>query len=178
MQTANGPIGINGNSGSAKSEGLEWNLSWRPTDYLRIGYLGATTNAKLKTDAPGLGAFKGDKLPYVPDTSSTFNVDFNGTVGGYNVFGGVSFTNVGKRFTGFSPSVDVIEPHVAMPSYNTINAQAGVEFGGKYTLEVFAQNLGNETGLLNYSNQGSQLQRGFAVFTAPRTFGVQFGAKF
>jgi hypothetical protein len=49
---------------------------------------------------------------------------------------------------------------------------------GRYTLEVFAQNLGNETGILDYGNSGSQLQRGYAVFTAPRTVGVQFGAKF
>jgi len=178
VQTANGPIGINGNSGSAKSEGLEWNLAWRPTDNLRIGYVGSYTNAKLETDAPGLGAFKGDELPYVPDLSSTLNIDFNGEIGGRNVFGGFSFTNVGKRYTGFSPSVNVIEPHVELPSYSTINAQFGVEFGGKYTLEVFAQNLGNETGILNYANQGSRLQHGVAVFTAPRTFGVQFGAKF
>lgn len=178
VQTANGPIGINGNSGSAKSEGLEWNLAWRPTDNLRIGYVGSYTNAKLKTDAPGLGAFKGDELPYVPDLSSTLNVDFNGNLAGRDVFGGFSFTNVGKRYTGFSPSVNVIEPHVELPSYSTINAQFGVEFAGKYTLEVFAQNLGNETGILNYQNQGSRLQRGVGVFTAPRTFGVQFGAKF
>jgi len=178
VQTANGPIGINGNSGSAKSQGLEWNLAWRPTENLRIGYVGAYTDAKLKTDAAGLGAFKGDKLPYVPGVSSTLNIDFNGTLGGRSVFGGVSFTNVGRRYTGFSPSVSVIEPHVEMPSYSTMNAQFGVDFGGKYSLEVYAQNLGNETGILNYANQGARLQRGVAVFTAPRTFGIQFGAKF
>ena len=178
IPTENGPIGVNGNSGSATSQGVEWNLAWRPTDYLRIGYLGAYTDAKLKTDAAGLGAFKGDELPYVPRTSSTLNVDFNGTVAGKAVFGGFSVNSVGKRYTGFSPSVAVTEPHVALPSYTTLNAQLGVDFGGRYTLEVFAQNLGNETGILDYGNNGSRLQRGYAVFTAPRTVGVQFGAKF
>jgi len=178
VQTANGPIGINGNSGSAESQGLEWNLAWRPTDNLRIGYVGAYTDAKLKTDAAGLGALKGDELPFVPEVSSTLNIDFNGNLGGRAVFGGVSFTNVGKRFTGFSPSVNVVEPHVELPSYNTVNAQFGMEFGGRYTLEVFAQNLGNETGITTYSNQGGSQQRGLATFIAPRTFGIQFGAKF
>jgi len=178
VQSESGPIGINGNSGSAKSQGLEWNLAWRPTENLRIGYVGAYTDATIEEDAVGLGALKGDELPYVPRVSSTLNIDFNGTIGGRSVFGGFSFTNVGRRYTGFSPSVNVVEPHVELPSYSTVNAQFGMEFGEKYTLEVFAQNLGNETGILNYGNQGSRLQRGGAVFTAPRTIGIQFGAKF
>ena len=46
------------------------------------------------------------------------------------------------------------------------------------TVELFGQNLTNEVGVLTYTNQGSRLQRGTGVFTAPRTIGVQFGAKF
>ncbi len=179
VPTPNGPIGINGNSGSARSQGLEWNLAWRVTDNLRVGYVGGYTDAKLEADAPGLGARKGDELPYVPDIASTLNVDYTRALaGGSNLFAGLSWSNIGKRYTDFSPSVNVIEPHVELPTYSTINAQIGVEIAGKYTVELFGQNLTNEVGVLNYQNQGSRLQRGTAVFTAPRTIGVQFGAKF
>jgi outer membrane receptor protein involved in Fe transport len=179
VPTENGPIGINGNSGSARSQGLEWNLSWRVTDNLRVGYVGGYTDAKLQEDAAGLGAFKGDELPYVPDMASTLNVDYKRMLGGgANLFAGLSWSNVGKRYTDFSPSADVSEPHVKLPSYSTINAQIGFEIGDKYTVELFGQNLTNEVGVLTYTNQGSRLQRGTAVFTAPRTIGVQFGAKF
>jgi len=113
------------------------------------------------------------------DIASTLNVDYTRPLaGGSNLFAGVSWSNVGKRFTDFSPSVSVIEPHVKLPSYSTINAQIGVEIGGKYTVELFAQNLTNEASVMTYDNQGSRLQRGTAVFTAPRTIGFQFGAKF
>lgn len=179
VPTENGPIGINGNSGSARSQGLEWNLSWRITDNLRVGYVGGYTDAKLQEDAAGLGAFKGDELPYVPNMASTLNVDYKRPlVDGTNLFAGLSWSNVGKRYTDFSPSADVSEPHVKLPSYSTINAQIGFEIGDKYTVELFGQNLTNEVGVLTYTNNGSRLQRGTGVFTAPRTIGVQFGAKF
>ena len=179
VQTPNGPIGINGNSGSATSQGLEWNLGWRVTENLRVGYVGGYTDAKLKDDAAGLGAFKGDELPYVPKMASTLNVDYTQVLSnGMKLYGGASWSNTGTRYTGFSPSVDVVEPHVKLPSYSTINAQIGVEIGGKYTVEVYGQNLTDELGLLDYGNQGSFLQRGTASFISPRTVGVQFGAKF
>jgi len=178
VNTPSGPVGINGNSGSAKSKGIEWNLGWRPISALTIGLLGAYTDAKLTSDAPGLGAASGDKLPYVPDVSATLNVDYRWTAfGGYTGFAGGSFNYLGTRYTGFSPSTNVIEPHVKLPSYNTLKLQVGFE-NGRYTYELYANNLTNEKGINDYANQGGANQAGTAYFIQPRTLGIQLGAKF
>jgi iron complex outermembrane recepter protein len=178
VQTPTGPIGINGNSGSAKSKGIEWNFDWRPLDNLSLSFLGAYTDAKLTTDAPGLGGFNGDKLPYVPDVSATFNVDYTWhAFGAFNGFAGGSVTHVGKQYTDFSPSVTVVESHVKLPSYNTVKLQLGLE-DGQYSAEVFVNNLTNKHAILTYSSEGGFNQTGLARVLQPRTIGIQLGAKF
>ena len=178
VQTPTGPVGINGNSGSAKNYGLEWNFQLRPVEGLSLGLLGAYTNAKLSADALGLGAKSGDQLPFVPDVSNTLNVDYtwNGS-GGYAGNVGASWTYTGVRYTGFSPSVATTEPHVKLPTYNTLRVQVGLD-NGKYSAEVYADNLTNSRGITSYSNSGGHAQTGLAVFIQPRTVGVQLGAKF
>src|SRR5258708_11906410 len=76
VQTPAGPVGINGNSGSAKSKGVEWNFLWRPLSGLSVGLLGSYTHAHLTSDAPRLGAMSGDQLPFVPNVSATLHVDY------------------------------------------------------------------------------------------------------
>jgi iron complex outermembrane recepter protein len=178
VQTPTGPIGINGNSGSAKSRGIEWNFDWRPVDNLSIALLGAYTNAKLSTDAPGIGALKGDKLPYVPDISATLNVDYSWQAfGDFKAFAGISATHVGKQYTDFSSSTDVLSPHVKLPNYDTVKLQFGVD-NGQYSAELFVDNLTNKHAILTYSNEGGANQTGLAHVLQPRTIGVQLGARF
>ena len=178
VQTPTGPVGINGNSGKAESKGVEWNLTWRPLDGLSLAVLGAYTDAALKSDAPGLGALSGDKLPYVPDVSNTVNLDYNWQAfGSYSAFAGASWTYTGTRYSAFSPSVSVIEPHVKLPTYNTLRLQTGVD-NGHYSAQLYGNNLTNARGITEYANQGGANQTGLATFIQPRTIGVQFGAKF
>ena len=177
VQTENGPIGINGNSGSARSRGLEWNLSWKVSPGVTLSWLGAYTDAKLTADAAGLGAKSGDELPYVPDIQTTFNLDTRRAMAGGELFAGASFSYVGSRYTGFSPSVSVVEPHVGLPSYSTVNAQVGMDYG-RWSVELYGHNLGNERGIAEYGNMGAANQHGQAVFIQPRTVGVQVAVKF
>ena len=178
VNTPSGPVGINGNSGAARSRGLEWNLAWRAAPGVTLSWLGAYTDAKLTADAPGLGAHSGDELPYVPDIQTTFNIDMRHAIAdGGEVFGGASWSYTGTRYTGFSPSVSVVEPHVALPSYSALNAQVGVDFG-HWSVELFAHNLTNELGIADYANSGGVSQRGSAAFIQPRTLGFQVGVKF
>ena len=178
VQTSTGPVGINGNAGKAVSKGIEWNFSWRPTTGLAFGFLGAYTNAKLSADAPLLNAFSGDKLPFVPDISGTLDINYNWkTFGTYSAFVDGSWTYTGSRYTGFSPSVTVVEPHVKLPTYNTFRLAVGVD-NGKYSAQLYAENLSNERGITEYGNNGGSNQTGQVAFIQPRTIGVQLGAKF
>jgi iron complex outermembrane recepter protein len=178
VQTPAGPVGINGNSSSATSKGVEWNFEWRPLSGLSIGLLGSYTDAYLTADAPGLGAFSGEKLPYVPNVSSTLNVDYKWPAfADWSAFVGGSETYTGTRYTGFSPSVTVIEPHVKLPVYNTLQLHLGLD-NGHYNAELYGNNLNNSKGISDYSNTGGANQTGQVSFIQPRTIGVQVGYKF
>jgi outer membrane receptor protein involved in Fe transport len=178
VNTSTGPVGINGNSGSAKSQGVEYNLSWRPISGLTLALLGAYTNAHLTSDAPGLGAASGDKLPYVPNLSTTFNADYRWPVfANFSAYVGGSETYTGTRYTAFSPSVNVVEPHVKLPSYSTLQLRAGLD-NGHYDIQIYGNNLTNKGGILDYANSGGANQTGLASFIQPRTLGIELSVKF
>jgi outer membrane receptor protein involved in Fe transport len=177
VQTPTGPVGINGNAGKAKSRGLEWNLQFRPAPSIAIGLVGAYTKAKLTTDAVLLGAKNGDELPYVPDVQSTLNVDWTfANVGGFAATAGGSFTYTGNQYTDFSSS-GVVEPHVKLPTYQTLKLQVGID-NGRFNAQVYANNLTNERAIVTYSNFGGVGQTGLGTFIQPRTVGVIAGYRF
>jgi outer membrane receptor protein involved in Fe transport len=178
VQTSAGQIGINGNSGSAKSKGVEWNFEWRPVSGLTLGLLGSYTNAYLTANAPGLGAKSGDKLPYVPDVSATLNADYRWPAfGSYSAYVGASETYTGSRYTAFSPSVAVVEPHVKLPVYNTLQLRVGVD-NDRYSAQLYGNNITNARGIQDYANSGGANQTGIASIIQPRTIGIELGVKF
>jgi len=178
VNTPAGPVGINGNSGSAKSKGVEWNFTWRPISGLTLALLGSYTDAYLTADAPGLGAMSGDKLPFVPNVQNTLNADYKWPAfGDWSAFVGGTETYTGSRYTAFSPTVSVIEPHVKLPVYNTFQLHLGLD-NGHYNAELYGNNLGNSKGITDYSNEGGANQTGLVSFIQPRTIGIQVGYKF
>ncbi|MFO1468348.1 MAG: TonB-dependent receptor [Steroidobacteraceae bacterium] len=177
VPTSTGPVGINGNSGRAKSRGLEWNFNWRPLAGLSFNLLGAYTDAKLTTDAPGLGGLSGDKLPYVPTISATLNADYTWhAIGEFSGILGASWTHTGTRYSGFSSDPSV-ETHAKLPTFNTLQLRAGLD-NGHYNVQVYADNLTNARGLTQYVNMGGANQTGQGTFIRPRTLGIELGARF
>jgi outer membrane receptor protein involved in Fe transport len=178
VNTPTGPIGINGNSGKARSRGLEWNLQFKPIPTLQFGLVGAYTDAKIESDAPGLGAFKNDKLPYVPDVQTTLNADWTvGTFSGFSATAGASYSYFGPQYTDFSPSTDVIESHVKLPKYQTLKLQLGID-NGHFNAQLYANNLTNKHAIVSFANNGGFGQTGLGVAIQPRTIGVMAGYKF
>jgi outer membrane receptor protein involved in Fe transport len=178
VQTSTGPVGINGNSGSAKTKGVEYNFSWRPFTGFTAQLLGAYTDAYLTSDAVLLGAFSGQKLPYVPNLTSTLNLDYRWPAfGTYSAYVGTSETYTGSRFTGFSPSVTVLNPHVKLPVYTTMQLRFGLE-DDHYSAQVYANNLTNSRGITDYTSEGGANQTGQVSIIQPRTIGIELGVKF
>jgi hypothetical protein len=66
---------------------------------------------------------------------------------------------------------------VKLPDYTTVKLDAGLD-DGRFSAEVFASNLTNRRGIIEYANQGGASQTGLATFLQPRTVGVQVGVKF
>jgi iron complex outermembrane receptor protein len=177
VNTPAGPVGINGNSGSARNYGVEWDFAWHPIGGLKLELLGSWINAKITKDAPGLGALNGDKLPYVPNVVATVNADYTWhLVSDYSMFAGGSWSYTGTRYTDFSVS-SALAGHVKLPSYDALKAYVGID-NGRLNAQLYGANLTNSLGILTYQNYGGANQTGQATFITPRTIGLELGVKF
>ncbi len=173
VNTAAGPIGVNGNAGSAVSKGVEWNISWVPLTNLRLNTVGSYQDARLTVDAPGLGGGAGDTLPYVPNMTASVNADYGWKVlDRYRAYVGATYSYIGERFSDFTPAPGrAIASHQMLPGYSTGSLRAGIEDNHK-GLEFFANNISNTRGLTYYLGDGGAGQTGQASIIAPTTIGL------
>lgn len=176
-QTTGQTFTVTGNAGNATSQGVEWNLGWTPVHGLTLGLIGAYTEAHLTTNAPGLGANSGDDLPYVPRWSNTLNADYQWSAfGDYRAFVGGTWVFTGTRYNDFS-SVPTGDPHVKLPSYDTLGLHTGLK-NGRYTLELYGKNLTDSRGIAFYSGGNGYNNTGMASLITPRTIGLRLAADF
>jgi len=145
------------NAGSATSYGAEFEMRGRITENLTGGLSGSYTRATYDHGVAvnGVlvaGTFPGEKVPGVPDFNLTANlkqaVQVNDDVSG---FFGISPTWVGASHG------DVItsNPDYNRPSYITLDASAGVDFG-RWEVTVFGRNLTNNNKIIQRPDiQGS-----------------------
>jgi outer membrane receptor protein involved in Fe transport len=147
LLTVVGGFGVNGNAGSAESKGIELSATWLPVDDLVVVIGGAWTDAKLTADTDPLllGAVSGDRLPYIPELSTSLDVDYTlAPIGDFTPFVGGSWRYVGERDSGFDPANGQKE----LPSYHVIDLRAGVD-RNTWRLQVYAKNLTDERGITN-----------------------------
>ena len=178
FNTPSGQYTINGNAGSATSKGVEWSFTWVPLPGLRVNAAGDYTDARLTENALGLGGANGDYLPYVPDVSSSVNVDYSWRAfADYNAYVSGTWSYIGERYTGFTPSTTVSVSHALLPSYNTGAIRIGLE-NKRYSLEAFINNISDERGISFYESSGGANQTGLAAFIVPRVIGMTARVKF
>lgn len=175
FRTSAGLFNLRGNGSDAKSEGIEWNLSWKATADLTISAVGNLTNAKLTSSNEALGGNKGDRLPYVPKFVSTLSFDYSRSAfGDYEGFIGGIWTHNGDLRNDFvaPTALATAGPRNTLPSYDTFSINGGLR-NDRFTYEVYAQNLSNSKALLSYSAQGTIGGFGSGVILQPRTIGLR-----
>ena len=178
VDTPSGVFNVEGNAGTATSKGVEWSLGWQVMPGLKVTAAGAYTDARLTSEAPGIGATNGEYLPFVPNVTNSVNVDYSWNVfGDYEGYVSGTWTYVGERYTGFSSVQSVVTPHVLLPSYNTGSLRAGIE-NDRYGFEAFINNISDERGITTYANTGGANQTGLLTLIEPRLFGATLRVKF
>ena len=165
---------VQGNAGSARSTGVEWNIGWSPITGLRLSSVGAYTDAKITEDAPTFGAANGDPLPLVPKWSNTVNLDYEVEFSDTErAYAGISWTHTGVRYANFTTSA-TDGNNFRLPPYNAVNAQAGIDLG-RYSFSLYVRNIGNARGITDASFSGGANMTGTATFIQPRTAGIKLG---
>ncbi|MBS0515274.1 MAG: TonB-dependent receptor [Proteobacteria bacterium] len=161
------------NASSAKSEGAEATLAWRPMQGLEVRANAAYTRAILTANTPdGTYGLTGDRLPYSPVWSGNLGFDYNCPVSG-DWYGnvGASVTYMGNRMSSFTSSAAA--QRFQLRSYTTGEIHAGVN-STHWNLQIYVNNLTNARGYLSATPQNATtgVSSTGLFLIRPRTVGV------
>jgi outer membrane receptor protein involved in Fe transport len=169
-------FGINGNGGTARSDGLEWTVGYVPLKGLSFQWSGAYTDAKLTSAAPDLNAASGAELPYAPKWGTSLDGVYEWPLfAGLRGFAGATWSFIGSRTSDFASSAATIPGQIDLPSYNTTTVRFGVE-DDHYRLSLYGKNLTDARGITDYASSGSPYSE--VTVIQPRTIGIVLSAKF
>jgi outer membrane receptor protein involved in Fe transport len=179
-QVANGP--------SAEVKGLEVQLTWMATDNLLLSSSTAFYKSKLKNDysnfdaagnVVGVNAPSGTALPITPKFKGSLVARYKFNIGEYEGHVQGAFAHSGSAASRLNLAdnarVGNIEPNT------TLDLSTGVD-KGPYSLELYVQNMTNETASLYKTAQCTDQVCGgvqsYGVRPHPRTIGIKFNQKF
>ena len=169
-------FGVNTNGGSASSKGVEGSVTWAATHDLTLSANGAYVDATLDSaTGPLLGGKSGDRLPFSSPFTGSIDAAYKHEVrDNTNVFAGATVQFVGRRRSDFNATFG----QTSLPSYTTLDLRTGLEVH-QYRLEIYAHNITDERGILNFGGVGSTPNGGVQLsLVRPRTVGVSLSASF
>jgi outer membrane receptor protein involved in Fe transport len=175
-------FGVNGNGGTARTQGLEWTVEYSPLHGLQLEWTGAYTEATLTSPAPGLYANSGDPLPWAPKWGTSLDGEYDWVlVGDFKAFAGATWSYVGARSSDFAsapPVAPSVNPgQIVLPSYNTTAVRLGVD-KGQYRFTVFGKNLTDARGITDYESVPGGAPYSTVTVIQPRTVGATLSVKF
>ncbi|MDT9600594.1 TonB-dependent receptor [Sphingosinicella rhizophila] len=167
------------NAGAAKVDGFELQAVARPTRLLSIGGNVGYTHARITEIDPGVsayvGAFAGDPMPRTPRWTGSATVDQIIPIGD-DLEGQLGATARLQSHTFTSYPSSVTSPNVRLPGITTFDLRASVRYQ-RYQLQVRAENLFNEKGIISY-NPGGGTVPASASLIRPRSFTLSLSAAF
>ena len=179
IQTSAGGFNFFVNGGSATSQGAEATLLFFPVDGFKLRATASYTDTTLSENAPAAGGLDGDRMPFVPQWTGSLGAEYAFALGAWQAYVGGSLNFIGDRRSNFSQK-NAIE----VPSYTTLNLNAGVDFG-QWRLSFYGKNLNDSRGV-NFVNATGVAIPGLnplgnpyvAGVIEPRTVGVEATWKF
>jgi iron complex outermembrane receptor protein len=165
------------NGGSARSDGVEWSVSYVPARGLTFNWNGSYTDARLTQATPAsVGGEAGDRLPYAPlwQTSASANYEHI-LIGDYKGFVGGTWRFNGNRYADFTTS----GTRQIMPSYYIVDFRAGVQ-AKRWRADLYVKNVANKAAITFLYGEvlGSASGPQAAGIYQPRTVGAEITANF
>ena len=180
------------NGGTARSQGVELEMLWAPTEGSRLTAGYSYTDAELTEDvllpvggqlAPGAG-FKGDRLPGVSEHQFTGSFDQRwSTAGGRALLFHLDAAYRGEFANRLSASA---ANYRLFDAFWVLNASVGMELGEGLEVQMYARNLTDEKGISSYvkptfKGAGGAIpppEYSFESMRRPRTLGVRVSWQF
>jgi outer membrane receptor protein involved in Fe transport len=178
--TADGAFVYQGNAGTARVKGAEFEFTAHPYQYLSTSFAGSYQDAYLTEGAtakqymlnPTLGR-TGDAIPNVPKFQLNFGVNYTAPISG--AWQGMVATDVTYRGTVNAYFASNAQFNIPLASYTLVNLRAGV-INGPWSVTAFARNLTDkraEVSAINSSQDPDAL-----LTVRPRTVGLTATRKF
>ena len=160
------------NAGKQSTDGVEVDVTWAPTDNLRIGFA-ATWLDPLYDDFKGALGTNGPedlsgRMPAgIPEFSANTNITYNFSVG--TTDGYVRLENV---YESEVQVVDNVSADIASRQINMINASAGLTFNNGIQLNLWSRNLTGDEYLQSAFPSVAQAGSFGGYPNQPRTYGL------
>lgn len=167
-------LGLVDNVGTAESQGVEIDTTFLVTERLEVSFSYAYNKAELTEDYDSRNdgtpdAFKGQDLPFTPDTKWVLTARY-----GFDVMGGDGYVMANSSFTDSMYNDIFLSNREAMGSYNITNLSLGMA-KNQWTAELYASNVFDEEAEL-YINTADI--RRLVTVNQPRTLGIRWGMRF
>jgi iron complex outermembrane recepter protein len=172
-----------GNAGSARSQGIELEISARPVPSLNISLGVGYTDAKFTATAPGTRFKDGERVPQVPHLTANVSADYSFALTGSiraNLY--ADYKYVGDSSSATNAAVDPatgLTVYNIRPSYSIADVRAAFDFRN-YELALFVKNLTDER-----ASRGDPFPLGFSngirnrvSINQPRTIGIEGRVRF
>jgi len=160
------------NAGKQSTEGVEVDLTWAPTDGLRLGFAATWLDPLYDEFQGALGIdgpedFSGRTPSGIPEFSANTNITYNFTSG--NTLGYVRIENV---YESEVQVVDNIPSSIAGRRINMVNASGGLTFANGVQLNLWGRNLTGDEYLLSAFPSVAQEGSISGYPSQPRTYGL------
>lgn len=168
--------GVNG--GTARSQGMEANVSLRPIAGLALDGTLSYVDATLTQDIADIGGLSGDRLPNIPRLSGSLRASYTRPLNDvWSATVGAGLRAQGRRYSSVNHAFD----SRPIPGFGAVDLNAEVS-NGRYAVRLFVKNVTDRHAYLTYSpliNQatGAITQIEGSVLQ-PRVIGVAIDASF
>jgi iron complex outermembrane receptor protein len=171
---------VNGNGGTARTQGVEWTVNYSPLRDLKFQWTGAYTEANLTSLATAVSPNSDAQLPYAPKWGTSLDGEYDWVLSGdLTAFAGATWSYVGARSSDYGsaqpPAGSMIGGQIVLPSYNTTAVRLGID-KGQYRFTVFGKNITDARGITDYESY--QAPYSTVTVIQPRTVGATLSVKF
>jgi iron complex outermembrane receptor protein len=170
-------LGYEANAGSARSDGVEGSVRFKPVRNLTVSLNAAYVDARITADVPTLNAVDGQPLPQAAKVSGSASLDYRfAPIRSVSPFAGMTYAYRGTSYSGFSGAGFGVTSY-QMPGYSTLDLRAGVDWSN-YSVMFRIANATNSYGIVNVQTIpaiGGPL--GGSVIP-PRTYSLAVAANF
>jgi outer membrane receptor protein involved in Fe transport len=163
------------NVGDARAYGVESNIDWQPNEHWSLQAAAAYNDSRvISTVTPAYEAYVGERLPFAPYFSWSWNARYETPLGGAGLRGYLQFdmAHKGDMWNALNPEDKNLNiPRILQPAYTISNIRFGLNPGSeRWLVEAFITNVTDKNAIV-YSNTGNFDVR--YTTNEPRVYGLR-----